>query len=285
MKLTETPWVRGRVLPFEPTAPIAKSRGDVLVVADEVACAVALRVNERYATTGNYPRDRHGRDLVDEWCARGSVAFAMEAAIAMTNIRQRGRADVAPKGYLRPYEIRHDGQPWWRLREHFWAAPSADRANALALAEAAWDPSQVGVELDDDLPNDLPFALAFVTCKPAWVKKVSAAALDEGYGKLCVLAAVRDPAAARKMIATLMAIVAKYQVIENGWPFIPTLLSILDDGDAALIVSAARIAWNKAVRKPWLEIAKCLPPTPDALAFLKEHDAPKTSATRSKPKR
>ncbi len=62
----------------------------------------------------------------------------------------------------------------------------------------------------------------------------------------------------------------------------PNLMRRLDDADAGLVLEAAKTAWNKATRKPWLELAACLPGKP-AQAFLAEHAyvAPKLAPAKT----
>ena len=67
----------------------------------EVARGVVARLDHRYDEKGNHARDTRGRDLVDLWCARGGVCFALEVLIAIA--RTRPAANTASQ---KAYEIR-----------------------------------------------------------------------------------------------------------------------------------------------------------------------------------
>lgn len=273
-KLQWTDWARERLLPLPGetwtlTADLKKAEKAVLkagggqvpaapTVKEEVQRAVSLRVHERYNPQGNYPRDTCGRDLVDVWCARRGVAFATEVLIAVCR-------QPREKANHRAYELRLDGQPWGRLREHLAVADAKERKAALALAATA---------RKADKKSELPAALAYAFCEQAWVKEALPRALDKGYGQLALLTALTDKKKLREALVFLLGeteeYVAKYQLVEYLYPHMPTVLQLLDDADAPMVVRAGEQAWNKATRKPWLEIVGCLQ-TPAAKAFVKKY--------------
>lgn len=281
MKTTWTEWARTRVLPFpgEPwtvdvdLAAVVKrldKAGAVTpmkpVYESEVALARALRVHERYDLKGNYPKDTHGRDLVDVWVARAGVEFALRCAIgACSGKRADGKS----------YELRLDAQPWPRLREHLFAASESDRASARTHATKA-----------RSAKSELRQAMAFLFADPAWVSADLEGMFEHGYGQLALLAAIPDAKTGRLALKRLIEegpdpdeYIAKYQLVENAYPFVPTLMTRLDDSDADLVVRCCERAWNNATRKPWLEIAGSLD-TPAARAFVAKHGAKKAAAKK-----
>jgi hypothetical protein len=264
VKLVWTPEVRSRWLPFpgEPWTLAPEPHPDVPSgpsVADEIARGLALRLQHRYdATTGMRPRDTHGRQLVDAWCERAGVAFATEVliAIACTLLPKDPRNPVE-----RPYAIRHDGQPWGRLREQLAVAPAAQRARAHELAAAA-----------RDAPGELRFGLAYAFCDDAWVAEDRDAALTGGYGRLAVIASLRDAAQARAVLERMLdPTYTRFQLVEEAVPHVPNLMRRLDPADGELIVRAASLAWSKPSRRPWLPLVACYDGEA-AHAFLDAHD-------------
>jgi hypothetical protein len=269
-----TAWARARLRPYpgdswQVAVDLKKAESKIKgvpaapTVDDEVARAIELGVNERYDTKGNLPRDTTPSDLVDILCARAGVAFATEVVVRACSEPQRARPH-APN-VRNPYAIRHDGQPWGRLREHLAAAPPADRAAAHAAAATA--------RARNDESRQ---AVAYALCDPTWVAEDTDSMFARGYGTLALLAAQPDAATARDALARLLGktgreeYIAPYQIVEEAFPHLPTLMLRLADDDASLVVEAARRAWNTATRKPWLEIVACIQ-TDEARAFLAEH--------------
>ncbi len=239
---------------------IGKAGGGVVpdapTVAAEVARGTKLRVGEPYTAAGGEPKDRLGCDLVDRWCATAGVAFATEVLVGIARKRHRGNAAG------KRYQLRYDAQPWLRLREHLVVASPED----LAAARANAAPHRKGPL------GDLPIALAFTFCDPKWVAADLAKALETGYGNLAILTCLTDAAAVRRAIKGLLARTDLYQLIEHGYRFMPNAMRVLTDADAALILDAARRAWTKQVRKPWLELVGSIPTTA-AHACLREISA------------
>lgn len=245
----------------------------------EVKRGIQLRLNEQYDEKGNWAKDTLPRDLVDVWCARAGVAFATHVLVTICDEPQLARAST-PK-VRQPYKLRRDGLPWSRLREHLAAADrdrdAAHEAAVRAGARKAKHEARQGV--------------AYAFCDQAWAQDDLKGALSEGYGQLAVIAALQDAQAIRDAMLFLMgerkvagvAAAPKYQLIENLVPHVPTLMCALlgdkddkdnkdDKDDKDLIVRAAGQAWNAAVRKPWLEIVRCLASTnKDAKAFVAQH--------------
>lgn len=263
MAISWTQTARAHLLPYpgEPWTIALDLRGsaralDKLVgrvpeqpeLAAEVDRGLAARLDHRYDDEGNHPHDLLGRHLVDLWCDRRDVVFATEVLIAIVRTRA---ADEA-------YEIRKDGQPWARLREHLLAGPAELRARARAVAASAR--MQPAGEL-------LP-ALAYAFCERDWVDEDLDAALERGYGQLALLACLTEPAriagAIERVVETL------YQLIEEAVPHIPNIMSRLGEDGAALIVTCAGLAWDKPSRRPWIELVRCYD-TPEAHAFLARH--------------
>jgi hypothetical protein len=256
MKVTWTKWAAERVVPvpgkpFELVTNLKKAEKTVPGVpakpklADEVARAIKLRVNERYSKEGNDPRDTFGRDLVDLWCARAGVVFATQAVIETCS---KGQLPTMYNVNRRHYQLRLDGQPWRRLREQLAAAKPAERASAKAVAAKARKTSKGR--------DELRFGIAYAFCDPAWVKEDLAGMFDEGYGRLALLAAMPDAKTARSALVRLLEDddIARYQLVEEAPPHVPNLMLVLDDKDAPLIRRALDEAWNNKTRKPWQEL-------------------------------
>jgi hypothetical protein len=219
--------------------------------ADEVKRALELRVNERYGSDGNLPRDEAVlRALVDLWVARAGVVFATEVLLAVCAKPQEPR-NSAPSGAA--YELRRDGQPWARLREHLAAASEADQAAAKALAAKA-----------RSAKSELRQAVAYAFADPSWVAADLDGMFEAGYGQLALLTALPDAATARQALLRLLGkadideYIAEYQLVEEAPPHMPNLIATLDSADAALVKEAAKLAWNKVVAKPWLELVGSL---------------------------
>jgi hypothetical protein len=275
MKVTWTAWAQARVLPYpgeawtvEVDLPAAEKRlakaGAIVPASPEVEAEIerarSLRVNERYNEKGNHPTDSNGRDLVDVWVARAGVVFATRCAIGVCSV---ARTDG------KPYELRLDAAPWGRLREHLAAASKADLAAAKALAKPA-----------RTAKSELRQAVAFAFADPAWAASHYEQMFEDGYGQLALLAVIPDAKTGRLALKRLIEegpdpdeYIAPFQLVENGYPFVPALMTRLDDADVDLVVRCAGRAWNNATRKPWLEIVASLD-APSAKKFLAKHGKP-----------
>jgi hypothetical protein len=234
-------------------------------LADEVKRALELRLHCNYGPDGNRPKDIHGRDAVDLWVAGAGLAMTTEILVEACKRGHHQASRPAQFGDA-PYNVRTDGLPWSRLREHLVAASEGDRADARKVAAAARKAKkQAG--------NELGPAVAYAFCDDAWVAEDLEAALEHGYGRLCLLAALATPAQAKHALEVMKTEAPKYMLLENGYTHMPNLMVRLADADADLVIDICEMAWNKAVRKPWLDIAACLS-TPRAIGFLEEHGAP-----------
>jgi hypothetical protein len=283
VKTVWTTWAAARVLPFpgqpwtvraldlkKSAARVAKAGGGEVpakaVLADEIARGVTLRLAERYNVQGNDPKETIADDVVDLWVDRGGVPFAIEAAIGVT----RTKVGVAPG---ERYNLRRDGRPWTRLREH--AVAGGVDVGALPVVRKAWGKGawEIGA-------SELPYALAFLTCDRAWVDRVVAQCdvndKDEvpapDYGQTCVLAAVTDPARASELLRITDKQPMGFHITEEAYDFIPTLMQVLPDAEAGYLVDIAESCSSKAIRKPWLEIIGSLT-TAKAKAFVAKHGA------------
>lgn len=218
-------------------------------LSTEILRGAQLRLNERYDAKGKHPRDTIPRDLVDIWCARAGVVFATQALLGACAMERQLGLSLETK----LYELRRDGQPWARLREHLAAASEADRAAAKLHAARARTRS-----------DQLRPAVAYAFCDPTWVAEDLEAMFKHGYGRLALLTALPDAATARAALLRLLGEAAideripSYQLFEEATPHLPNLLQRLDDTDAALIHKARAKAWNATVRKPWDELLACL---------------------------
>ena len=223
----------------------------------EVARGLAARLDDRYDESGNHPRDLMGRHLVDLWCTQRDVVFATEVLIAITRTRPVKALSFTDK----PYELRKDGLPWSRLREHLLGGSPELRERARAVAaQARREPA-----------GELKPALAYAFCEREWVDEDLDDALAHGYGQLALLACLTEPARIAGAIEQIVKIL--YQLIEEAVPHMPNVMHQLGDEGAPLILSCAGLAWDKASRKPWLDLVRCYD-TPEALAFLARHDKP-----------
>src|SRR5678816_3309229 len=151
-----------------------KSAPDVasMTLAHEVARARYLRVNMRYNTGGNYPRDATPNQMIDFWVASKGLLFAVEAIIATVSGKVQDDYDRP-----REYELRRDAFPWGRLRHHLAVADDATWKAARALADKARK------NAGDDLATALAFAFPE---EPTWASKIAKGAVDRGYGELCI---------------------------------------------------------------------------------------------------
>ena len=279
MEIEGSPWAKARLLPVPGRDACEIDLSDTLTLGEMpfeelLEFGVAQRVPERYNEKGNHPSDKHGDNLVDTCVATGGVQLATKFLLEVCG--QRSTANLLRSDR---YELRQDAAPWGQLRRHLAAASPQARDQAKALATTA-----------RTMSDHRKQAVAFAFCDPDWVREDLESALHEGYGLLCLLAALETPAQARDALATLLGKQAGsakpplYQLIEEGVWFMPNLLRTLDAADAPLVLEAARRTWNKAVRKPWLEIVACLPGA-DAQAFLDEHGYVKTAANKTAAKK
>lgn len=221
---------------------------------EELQRGLTARLDHRYNEAGNHPRDSLGRELVDLWCARRGVVFATEVLIAIV----RTRPPKALRAEDKPFKLRRDGQPWGRLREHLLSGSSEQFSAAHAVAERARrEPS-----------GELRPALAYAFCDAAWVNEDFGAALKAGYGQLALLTCVPADRAAATLRAMMTGI--RFQLIEEAVPHIPTVMSRLGDDGSSLIVEIAELAWDRASRKPWLELVGCYD-TAEPRAFVAKH--------------
>ena len=225
-----------------------------LDVAKEVKRGLKHRLEHRYNAKGNHTHDTLGRALVDAWCARANVAFATEVLIAICKTPHKSKATPWPT----LYQLRWDGQPWARLREHLACASDDARERAHALAAAA----------RDEAKGELGAALAYAFCDEDWVTAELDPAIESGYGQLAVLAATRDATQLRAAFERLMT-APRYR-FEEIVPHVPCVMRVLGDAGAGLIVKAAGGASSNKARKPWLEFVACYA-TPEARAFVKKH--------------
>lgn len=226
-------------------------------LAPEVERGVAARLDQRYNLAGNHPKDTLPRDLIDLWVGRRGVVFATEVVLAIAETCP----PVAKTFTDRPYDIRWDGQPWARLREHLFASGPGEFAAARQLAARARTKPA----------GALRFALSYAFCEPNWVDADLDDALDQGRGPLCVIAAIADPIRAEAVVRRMMdPSYRKYELIEEAVQHMPCVMSRLGDAGADLILEAAAMAWNKPSRKPWLELVRCYE-TPEAHAFVAAH--------------
>lgn len=258
MKANWTKWARAQLLPVpgEPwkvSVDLKKSQTKVPGVPAkpaldaEIARGGELRLNERYDEKGGHPRDTIARDLVDIWVARAGVAFTTQVLLGACT--QPRRETVSRKGPPPPYDLRRDGQPWARLREHLAAASETDRAAAKKLAEAARG-------RDDELRQ----AVAYAFCDPAWVAEDLEQMFRDGYGQLALLAALPDASSARMVLQRLLADqIRKFQLVEEAPPHMPNLVARLDEADADLVRQARDRAYKATLRKPWDALVDSLP--------------------------
>jgi hypothetical protein len=252
-------------------ARIAKAGGGEVptspTLATEAARGAKLRINERYSATSMIPRDRLGDDLVDLWVARAGFAFALEATIAATRIDKGG---VGPD---ERYELRRDAKPWPRLREH----AVANHIDVEPLVAKAWGNGTWKLGM-----SELPFALAFLTCKRDWIDRVVAQAVDGylDYGQQCVLAAATDLKHASSLLRSCARNPQRFQLDEEGFEFVPTAMRVLPDSDAEVLVAVAETCASKKTRAPWLGIIGSLT-TAKAKAFIAKHGlSPATKPTK-----
>lgn len=262
MEANWTEWARARLLPrpgepWQVAVDLKKAEAKIPGVpaspklAEEIARAVSLRVNERYGADGNLPRDTFARDIVDIWCARAGVVFATKALIGVCATGQQP-SNSHPSG--KAFELRRDGQPWARLREHLAAASPDDYAEAKAIAAKA-----------RKRKDELRQAVAYAFCDPAWVAQDLEQMFEAGYGQLALLSALPDAKTARNVLQRLLGeagideYIAEYQLVEEAPAHIPNLMAVLDASDAPLIKKALAKAWNKPTRKPWEELVASLP--------------------------
>ena len=274
MRLGWNDWTRARRLPFpgekwQLSSP-PKSGDATGTLGDEVAVGVEFRLNERYDAKGNHARDAMPRDLIDQWCTAKGVAFATEVLVELCKTPQRERPHSP--GQRPQYTLRHDGQPWARLREHLALVSAKERAAAREVAMGARKSG-----------NESRQGVAYAFCDSDWVEEDLVDAIKDGYGQLALLASLQNAEQARDAFTNLLGpTTPKYQVVEELYPHMPNLMLRLDDDDAELVVHAAKLAWNTSVRKPWLEIVACVS-SPDARAFLAEHGyAAKPAKTEAK---
>lgn len=211
-------------------------------LAEEVARAVKLRVNERYGPDGNHPKGTAVRDFVDVLVARAGVAFATQVLIEAC---AKGQLPTATYPRGRDYLLRHDGQPWRRLREHLAVASPAEVAAAKKVATAG-----------RKRKGEVPPALAYAFCEPSWVKQDLPGMFENGYGQHALLAAISDAKTARAALVRLLEDedIARYQLVEEAYPHVPNLMMVLGDKDATLIKRALERGWNNKTRKPWQEL-------------------------------
>jgi hypothetical protein len=268
VELAWSPWAKARLLPVPGRDPFEIDLSDTLTLGEMpfeelLEFGIAQRVPERYNESGNHPSDKHGENLVDTCVATGGVQLATKFLL-----------EVCGRAASGTYKLRQDVRPWGRLRQHLAAASAEDRAAAKALATAA------RAMTDERKP-----AVAFAFCDPQWVSEDLPTALEEGYGQLSLLASLETAEQARGALAKLTADeTPAYQIIEEGVWFMPNVLRTLEATDVELVLEAARMAWSKATRKPWLEIVACLPGA-KAKAFLAEHGYAKPAVKKSAAKK
>jgi hypothetical protein len=267
MELEWTPWAQVRLLPIPGRDAFDLDTSDTLTLGDMpfeelLEFGIAQRAHERYNEKGNHPNDKHGDNLVDTCVATGGVELATKFLVEVC-----GKKDH--------YKLRRDAGGWRRLRQHLAAAPEEQRAAAKTIAAQAR-------RLEDERRE----AVAFAFCDPEWVNQDLEESLEDGYGKLALLTSLSTPEQARGALARLLGKDGQYsppyQLVEEAVDFMPNLMRTLDASDVGLVLEAAAKAWNKAVRKPWLEIVACLP-LGTAKAFLAEHGYDRPLAKGSKP--
>jgi hypothetical protein len=231
-------------------------------IESETARGLALRLDQRYGENGNHPRDTFGRDLVDLWCGRLGLEHTTRILVAIV------RAPNPNPSGRRSYEIRRDGQPWRRLREHVATADLETRGRAKAVAAEAWadivrDPDSTPLGI-----ASLRAGLVYAFCDDAWTTEMLPSAIATGYGQLAVLAALRD---AEQLARTIEALFEKpiYQLVEELPPHAPNVMRTLGADRPELVIRIARRAATKKLQKPWLDLLACYT-APEARQYLVE---------------
>ena len=222
-------------------------------LATEAERAHELRVNRRYNEKGSWDRSPVGAMLLDLWVQRGGLAFATGALIKACN-RRLPRHN--PPGE-QPFDLRRDGQPWRRLREHLVASKDAKAVDA-AHAEAArfWKLKPVD-GFQEQTFRDLRCGLAFAFCDAAWVSEMIDPMFEEGYGCWCALAAVRDPKQARKLLERMVKEDLRFQLYEEAVVFLPTLVKTAGSAARPALEAMIEGAFNNKVKKPFLALLDC----------------------------
>lgn len=237
---------RGVALKPRPAAALAAAIGEALPASlsedVEVERGVRLGIHRRYDDQGRHLRSAVAPALVDAWVQREGLAFA--TAVLARVCREPVPATPASP-HPRAYQLRHDGEPWRRLRQHLAATTSAGAPLAAAQSARAGAPGELGA------------ALAYAFCEPAWVAAELEDAFARGYGRMAVLAAITDPALALSAGERLVSLRPRYQLYEEAVPHVPTLAQTMGDAGRGVVEAMVAGAYGTGVRKPFAELLAC----------------------------
>jgi hypothetical protein len=252
MALKFSPTLAKQLLPFpgdatkvamKSTAALEKLVGAKLPAkldeAEELERGVALRIHHRYNEKGGWDRSTVGAALVDLWVQRGGVELATRLLARVCS------ATVPQGGYAKPYVLRHDGQPWARLRLHLCAQEDISSARVIAAG------------FREKAKGELGTALAFAFCVPEWVEEEIEPMIEDGYGRWAVLTAIQDRAKAVAVAKRMTSLPQAFQLYEEAVPHMPTLVRTMGDAGKPIIEKMVDKAYNAKAKKPFLALLGC----------------------------
>jgi len=226
---------------------------DAMTLETELGRARLLRVPQRYNSGGNHARDVTPNAVVDWWVASKGLPFAVEALLACCSGQITDYS-----GNSRQYQLRHDIVPWPRLREHLAGADDETYAKARAIAEKTWKKTK----------GEEHTAIAFAFPAEPWGEERVSAAIEGGYGQWCIAATVTKQSTLRKIAKSSLS--TGYQLYENGYPYMPTLLRSLGPDGWDAIAAMIDKAYNPAGKRFFSELLACVE-REEVARFFAEH--------------